>query len=136
MQSVGAAMRGAPTLSIAAIQGSIDIQRKWNISFLESNLQSYLDLSRKTQGASLALWPESAVENWVSENLVQLPDSFVPEFPPDTKLLIFGARSFRGDPTSPNVKAFNSAFSSTLKGARWVIITSRCFSLLASISLS
>jgi apolipoprotein N-acyltransferase len=34
----------------------------------------------------------------------------VPEFPQTTKYLIFGARSFRGDPASPSVIAFNSAF--------------------------
>jgi apolipoprotein N-acyltransferase len=97
-------------LSVAAIQGSVDINTKWNISLLESNLKSYLDLSRNTQGATLALWPESAVENWISESVTQLPKAVVPELPPETKYLIFGARSFRGDPANPNVKAFNSAF--------------------------
>jgi apolipoprotein N-acyltransferase len=103
-------MRAAQTLSVAAIQGSIDIHKKWNMSFLESNLQSYLDLSRDTRGATLALWPESAVENWISEGMARLPNSHIPEFPPETQYLIFGARSFRGDPASPSVKAFNSAF--------------------------
>ena len=110
LTTVGDEMRQARTLSVAAVQGGIDINTKWNINFLEANLQSYLDLSRNTQGATLALWPESAVENWISESVTQLPKAIVPELPPDTKYLIFGARSFRGNPATPNVKAFNSAF--------------------------
>ncbi len=110
LHSVAEEMRAARTLSVAAVQGSVDINTKWNISFLESNLKSYLDLSQNTQGATLALWPESAVENWISESVTQLPKTVVPALPPDTKYLIFGARSFRGDPANPNVKAFNSAF--------------------------
>ena len=110
LQAVAEEIRAARSLAVAAVQGSVDIAKKWNISFLESNLESYRQLSQNTQGATLVVWPESAVENWVSESIVQLPPTVMPALPPDTKYLIFGARSFRGDPARPDVKAFNSAF--------------------------
>jgi apolipoprotein N-acyltransferase len=110
LKSVAGEMSAARTLSVAAIQGSIEISKKWNVSFLASNLESYRQLSQDTQGATLVVWPESAVENWVSEKIAQLPPTVMPVLPPDTRYLIFGARSFRGDPARPDVKAFNSAF--------------------------
>ena len=110
LQSVTEEIRAARGLTVAAIQGSVDITKKWNVAFLESNLESYRQLSQNAHGAALAVWPESAVENWVSESIAQIPPAVMPVLPADTKYLIFGARSFRGDPARPDVKAFNSAF--------------------------
>jgi apolipoprotein N-acyltransferase len=102
-------MSAAPKIEIAAIQGSVDIDMKWDPGRVEANLKPYLDLTRKTPGARLYLWPESAVEAWVPEDAERLPPELMPSLPPGSSL-IFGARSFRGDPRSPDVKAFNSAF--------------------------
>lgn len=110
LQSVASEMRAAPTLTVAAIQGGIDIKRKWNVTYLESNLETYRALSAQAEGARVAVWPESAVENWVSESVAKLPPWVMPALPRGTDYLIFGARSFRGDPSRPDVKAFNSAF--------------------------
>jgi apolipoprotein N-acyltransferase len=109
LNSVAAEMRAAKTLEIAAIQGSIDIKYKWKTAFLESNLKSYLELTEKTANAALYIWPESAVEAWVPEDAQKLPAEIVPALPKDSAL-IFGARSFRGDPRLPDAKVFNSAF--------------------------
>ena len=109
LKSVAAEMRASRTLDIAAIQGSIDIRYKWNTAFLESNLKSYLELTRKVQDASLFLWPESAVEAWLPEEIEKLPAEIVPLLPPSSSL-IFGVRSFSGNPDLPGMKAFNSAF--------------------------
>jgi apolipoprotein N-acyltransferase len=108
LKNVAAEMRAARALDVAAIQGSIDIKRKWNVSYLESNLKSYLDLTRKVTNASIYLWPESAVEAWVPEDMERLPAEIVPTLPPGSSL-VFGARSFIGKPDSPDMKAFNSA---------------------------
>ena len=109
LKGIEAEMRASRTLDIAAIQGSIDIRYKWNLAFLESNLKSYLELTRKSQDASLFLWPESAVEAWLPEEIKQLPAEIVPVLPQGSSL-IFGVRSFRGNPDLPGAKAFNSAF--------------------------
>ncbi|OGQ80275.1 MAG: apolipoprotein N-acyltransferase [Deltaproteobacteria bacterium RIFCSPLOWO2_12_FULL_60_19] len=109
LNSVALAMRAAKRLEIAAIQGSIDIKYKWKTAFLESNLKSYLELTEKSRNAALYIWPESAVEAWVPEDAQNLPAEMVPALPTDSAL-IFGARSFRGDPRSPDAKVFNSAF--------------------------
>lgn len=109
LRQVESDMRGARTLEIAAVQGSIDILHKWNVTYLESNLKSYLDLTRTVPDARLYLWPESTVEAWVPEDAERMPPEFVPALPPGAAL-IFGARSFRGVPNGPDMKAFNSAF--------------------------
>jgi len=109
LKNVAAEMSAARAVDVAVIQGSIDIKHKWNVSYLESNLKSYLDLTRKVPSASLYLWPESAVEAWVPEDMERLPAEIVPTLPSGSSL-IFGARSFIGKPDSPDMKAFNSAF--------------------------
>jgi len=109
LKSVAGDMRAARAIEIAAIQGSIDIRYKWNIAFVESNLKAYLDLTRKVPNARLYLWPESAVEEWVPDDMEQLPPEMVPSLPAGSSL-IFGAISFRGKPRTTDMKAFNSAF--------------------------
>jgi apolipoprotein N-acyltransferase len=107
--------KAAPIIKVAAVQGDIDIQRKWNIAFLASNLNSYRTLTAKIGEARLVLWPETAVEAWLAEEISKLPAEILPALPPDAAF-IFGARSFRGNPAGPNVKAFNSAFVADSRG--------------------
>jgi apolipoprotein N-acyltransferase len=109
LTQTAAQMSAAPKVDIAAIQGSVDIDMKWDPGRVEANLKPYLDLTRQTPGARLYLWPESAVEAWVPEDAERLPPELMPSLPPGSSLM-FGARSFRGDPRGPDVKAFNSAF--------------------------
>jgi len=109
LKQTAAQMSAAAKVDVAAIQGSVDIDMKWDPARVEANLKPYLDLTRQTSGARLYLWPESAVEAWVPEDAERLPPELMPSLPPGSSL-IFGARSFRGDPRSPDVKAFNSAF--------------------------
>ena len=109
MKQIAAAMTAAPKLDIAAVQGSIDVSMKWNPALIEANLKPYLDLTRKTPGARLYLWPESAIEAWIPEDAERLPPQLMPALPQGSSL-IFGAQSFRGEPGSPGAKAFNSAF--------------------------
>jgi apolipoprotein N-acyltransferase len=116
LSTVSAKMGEAPSLSLAAIQGNIDIERKWNLDQLKANLKSYQDLTRKAQGASLVIWPETAVELWLPENSRQLGPEILPSLNADSAFFIFGVRSFRGDPNAPNFKAFNSAFITDARG--------------------
>ncbi|HTM08313.1 MAG TPA: hypothetical protein VL754_07980, partial [Verrucomicrobiae bacterium] len=109
MKQIAEAMAAAPKLDIAAVQGSIDVSMKWDPARIEANLKPYLDLTRKTAGAKLYLWPESAIEAWVPEDAERLPPQLMPALPQGSSL-IFGAMSFRGRPGSPGSKAFNSAF--------------------------
>lgn len=115
LREVALEVKAAPVIRVAAVQGDIDIQRKWNIAFLASNLNSYRALTAKVEEARLVLWPETAVEAWLPEEIAGLPPEILPSLPPDA-VFIFGARSFRGNPASPNVKAFNSAFVADSQG--------------------
>ncbi len=115
LKEVESQARAAPAVKVAAVQGDIDIQRKWNMAFLASNLGSYRALTGKVDDARLVIWPETAVEAWVPENIVEIPAEILPSLPPDAAF-IFGARSFRGNPAGPNVKAFNSAFLTDGRG--------------------
>jgi len=115
LKGVDADMRAAPGLTVAAVQGNIDIQRKWSMAYVESNLKSYQELTKKTRDVKLVIWPETAVEVWLPENLAQLPSQILPSLPEDASL-IFGARSFRGNPATPDLKAFNSAFLVNAQG--------------------
>jgi len=115
LKIVDADMRAAPGLTVAAVQGDIDIRRKWSMAYVESNLKSYQELTKKTRDVKLVIWPETAVEAWLPENLAQLPSQILPSLPEDA-FLIFGARSFRGNPATPDLKAFNSAFLVNAQG--------------------
>lgn len=108
---ISAGISAAPSLSLAAVQGNISIRHKEKIAYLESNLDSYKRLTREARGVNLVIWPESAVETWIPENIRQIPPELLPEGLPSTSFfLVFGVRSFRRDPTTPNLVAFNSAF--------------------------
>ncbi len=109
LKNVDAEMRAAPKLDIAAVQGSIDIGYKWNVAFLAANLKTYLDLTQKTPGARLYLWPENTIESWVPDDMERLPPEMVPAMPAGSSL-IFGTISFTGRPNTPEMKAFNSVF--------------------------
>ena len=77
---------------------------------MESNLESYKELTKKSQGVTLVIWPESAVDAWLPENLKEVPKELFPEGHPGTSFLVFGARSFRKEPAAAGPSVFNSAF--------------------------
>jgi apolipoprotein N-acyltransferase len=110
LQNVAADMAGAQTLALAAVQGNIDVDLKWNPALARRNLQIYRKLSEQAEGARLVVWPETAVEAWVPEDLVQLPPDVMPSIDPARTYFVFGSRSFRGRPAGPDFKAFNTVF--------------------------
>jgi apolipoprotein N-acyltransferase len=110
LQRVDAQIAAAKKLQIAAVQGNIDVDLKWNPALARQNLQAYQKLTAQAGDARLVIWPETAVESWVPEKLAQLPADLVPPIDPEKTYFAFGARSFRGRPAAPDFKAFNSVF--------------------------
>jgi apolipoprotein N-acyltransferase len=105
----------AAKLSLAAVQGNIDIDLKWNPAQVKRNLQTYQNLAKQAEASKLVMWPETAVELWLPENLAQVPPDVMPPLNVES-FFIFGARSYRGHIGAPDFKAFNTAFLSDGKG--------------------
>ena len=116
VQSVGEEMAGARKLSVGAVQGNVDIDMKWNPVLARKNLDQHRQLTGELDAVPLVIWPESAVEALIPENLQALPLDVMPDFKADRAYFIFGARSFRGNPGQTNGNAFNTAFFTDTKG--------------------
>ncbi|HZD39397.1 MAG TPA: apolipoprotein N-acyltransferase, partial [Terriglobales bacterium] len=110
LKTVTALITAAPKLTMAAVQGDIQVGMKWNPQQLKANLAAQVALTRKTSGAQVVLWPESAIEEWLPDDLARLPAPFVQSLQLKGAYFIFGARSFSGNPGTSDLKAFNTAF--------------------------
>jgi len=115
LQGVEAEMRGARTLPVAAIQGNIGIEKKWDPAQLKNNLLAYQNLTEKAPRARVVIWPETAIEVWLPEDLQRLPAELLPPLREET-FFLFGANSFRGGRATPKIEAFNSAFLTDGRG--------------------
>ena len=107
---VDADLAAARELRVAAVQGNIDVDLKWNPTKVKENLESYRALTKRAEGVPLVVWPETAIEEWVPEKIPELPREVMPPLSSRDFYFIFGARSFRGQLMGPGFKAFNSAF--------------------------
>ena len=116
LQSVGEEMAGAQKLSVAAVQGNVDIDMKWNPALAKKNLAKHRQLSDPVGPVPLVIWPESAIEAFIPEDLLALPSEFMPTFKSDRSFFIFGAKSYRGKPGQPGIKMFNTAFFTDARG--------------------
>jgi apolipoprotein N-acyltransferase len=116
LQTVGEEMVRAPKLSVAAVQGNIDIDLKWNPALVKQNLEKHKSLTNQLEAVPLVIWPESAVEVWLPDDLQYLPEELMPQFKSEQTHFIFGAKSFRGKPGTADFKAFNTAFFSDATG--------------------
>jgi apolipoprotein N-acyltransferase len=116
LNQVTAQLNTAAKVSIAAVQGNIDVGMKWDPKQMNANLDAHTKLTQGISGAQVVLWPESAIEEWLPENLQALPTPFVNSLQLKDAYFIFGARSYRGKLGGPNVKAFNTAFLANPKG--------------------
>jgi apolipoprotein N-acyltransferase len=113
--AVGKEIAAARKLPVAAVQGNIDIDLKWNPSLVKKNLEKHKNLTRDLDGVPLVIWPESAVEVWLPDQLQYLPDDLMPPLSEQSHF-IFGAKSFRGKPGTANFMAFNTAFFTDAAG--------------------
>ena len=116
LNQVTAQLNTAAKLSIAAVQGNIDVGMKWDPKQMNTNLDVHTKLTQGISGVQVVLWPESAIEEWLPEDLHALPGEFVESLRLEDAYFIFGARSYRGKLGGPNVKAFNTAFLANPKG--------------------
>ncbi|MGE5219949.1 MAG: apolipoprotein N-acyltransferase [Chloroflexota bacterium] len=117
LAAVGEEMAGARKLSVAAVQGDVDIDLKWNPALAQKNLETHRRLTaQQADGAALVIWPESAVELMIPETLLALPAELMPALSSDRAFFIFGAKSFSGRLGSASGKAFNTAFFTDAKG--------------------
>ncbi len=113
---IDADLAASRQLRVAAVQGNIDVDLKWDPARAKQNLETYRDLSRQADGVPLVIWPETAIEEWVPENIAALPAEFMPPLNSPDFHFIFGARGFRGRFMGPDFKAFNSAFLTDAQG--------------------
>ena len=116
LESVTEEMAAAQKLSVAAVQGNVDIDLKWNPLQAKKNLEKHLKLTNELGATPLVIWPESAIEEWIPDELQQLPMDYMPTLKSERAFFIFGAKSFRGKPGSPGMKAFNTAFFTDANG--------------------
>ncbi|HSE89812.1 MAG TPA: apolipoprotein N-acyltransferase [Candidatus Binatia bacterium] len=116
LNQVTAQMNAAAKLTVAAVQANVAIDMKWDPKQMNANLDSHVKLTQGINGAQVILWPESAIEEWLPENLQALPTQFVESLRLKDAYLIFGARSYRGSPKGPDLKAFNTAFLTDPRG--------------------
>jgi apolipoprotein N-acyltransferase len=116
LQSVGEEIAGARKLPVAAVQGNVDIDMKWNPVLAQKNLDKHRELTNSLEAVPLVIWPESAIEAIVAESVRALPLEFQPAFKSERTYFIFGAKSFRGHPGQRDGKAFNTAFFTDAKG--------------------
>jgi len=110
LNTLTAVIASAPKLTVAAVQGNIEVGMKWNPKQMKANLETHAELTRNINGAELVLWPESAIEEWLPETLPALPTPFVESLHLKDAYFIFGARTFRGNAGTSDLKAFNTAF--------------------------
>lgn len=116
LQVVGAEMTEARKLSVGAVQGNVDIDMKWNPVLARKNLDQHRKLTDELSAVPLVIWPESAMEVVVPEDLQVLPMELMPNFKAERASFIFGAKSARGKPGRSDIKAFNTAFLTDAKG--------------------
>lgn len=116
LESVAQEMAGARKIRAAAVQGNVDIDLKWNPILAQKNLDQHRELSNRLDEIPLIIWPESAIEAMIPEQLPALPPEFLPAFKSARTFFIFGAKSFRGKPGGADMKAFNTAFLTDAKG--------------------
>jgi apolipoprotein N-acyltransferase len=114
--TVGEEMAQARKLPVAAVQGNIDIDLKWNPTLVKQNLEKHKNLTSRLEAVPLVIWPESAIEVWLPDELQYLPEDLMPQFKSERSQFIFGAKSFRGKPGTTDFKAFNTAFVADATG--------------------
>jgi apolipoprotein N-acyltransferase len=112
----GAGSEGAVEgVSVALIQGNVDVGTRWRADLYGENLEVYLRLTREAARGrpALAFWPEAAMTFFLEdEPLYRASIASVLE-PDDVQLVAGGPRRTGGD--SPTY--FNSIFSLSPRGA-------------------
>ncbi len=105
------AMRTAPTVRAALVQGNIGIEKKFDVSYFEINVEQYRELSAAVQAdVDFIVWPETVQQHWIEADTPRLSEKTNP-FPELSTHLIFGGLGFRLLSSNPNdAEEYNSAF--------------------------
>jgi apolipoprotein N-acyltransferase len=98
------------------VQASVGVDLKWNPLLARQNLEKHMKLTAQLDAVPVVIWPESAVEFWMPDDIQILPLELIPPLKSESAHFIFGARSFRGKPGTADFKAFNTAFHTNAKG--------------------
>ena len=116
LRSIETELADARKISIAAVQGNVDIDMKWNPDLAKKNLAKHQELTAPAGPVPLVIWPESAIEAFIPEDLQALPPEYMPILKSDRAMFVFGAKSYRGKPGQPGLKMFNTAFFTDASG--------------------
>lgn len=95
-------------ISISAIQGNLDHQKKGNTQFNSVNLSLYRDLSRQFQNSDLIIWPESTFPYPIPETIRAVEHTEHDPLPDATTNLLFGASISTGNGTFYNAALLRS----------------------------
>ena len=136
VQSVGDEMAGARKLTIGAVQGNVDIDMKWNPVLAQKNLSQHRQLTEKLDALPLVIWPESAIEAMIPENLQALPLDVLPVFKAAAPTLFSAPKVFAANRVRAISKPSTRRFLPTPKDGFSPAITNRCCLPSASICLS
>lgn len=104
-----AAAGGAP-VRVALIQGNIDQARKWDLSYVDEQLDIYMTRTREAAaaGAEVVIWPETAAPFYFGQDPAR--DSMMFGLARSAGVpVIFGAPAFRRD--DGDVKSYNRAWA-------------------------
>jgi len=116
LRSVDEEIANARKLAVGVVQGNVDIDLKWNPLLAQKNWLQHRDLTAQLDASPLIIWPESAIEYLIPENLSALPAGIMPAFKSERSFFIFGAKSYRGTLGQPGAKVFNTAFFTDAQG--------------------
>jgi len=109
LPTIDAAMRAAPTVRVALVQGNVSITEKGDVRYFEINLDKYQQLSEELQGhVDVIIWPETVSQRWVQADAPRLEGQDNP-FDNLRSHLIFGGLAFRRQRTA-DPEEFNSEF--------------------------
>jgi len=111
LPQVEQAMRTAPTVRVALVQGNVGIREKGDLRYFDINVDKYQQLSMGVQrDVDVIVWPETVDQHWVPADATRLEGKDNP-FDTLQRYLIFGGLSFRLRGYDPNdAEEFNSAF--------------------------
>jgi apolipoprotein N-acyltransferase len=106
---IDAAMRAAPRVQVALVQGNVGIKEKGDVKYFDVNVDRYRELTAAVQhSVHLAVWPETVVQKWVPADATVLDEGDLP-FPGLRTHLLYGGLAFRQ--TGPReADEYNSAF--------------------------
>jgi apolipoprotein N-acyltransferase len=116
LERVTEEMAAARKISVGSVQANVGVDLKWDPELAKENLQKHVSLTAQLEQVPVVIWPESAVEFWIPENIQVLPPELLAPLKSERANFIFGARSFRGKPGTANFRAFNTAFLTDAKG--------------------